>query len=132
MSVNSSVLLDIFSWHELSTFDKLNQVTCQLYSVILSQKHCDLDLFSRIKTNKNFASDLATNHTDVDFASLKNLKLRLPLEYFCPAVRAGGAPGQTLSEAVSVEHVTTRGDPGHVHLLQAHWTRAPSLPQLLL
>ena len=31
-----------------------------------------------------------------------------------------------------MEHVTTGGDPGHVHLLQAHGTRAPSLPQLLL
>ena len=61
MSVDSSVLIGIFSWHELSTFDKLNQVTRQLYSMILSQKHCDLDLFSRIKANKNFASDLATN-----------------------------------------------------------------------
>ena len=33
---------------------------------------------------------------------------------------------------MGMEHVSTRGDPAHVHLLQAHGTRASGLPQLLL
>ena len=101
--------LPIFSWHDLSHSDKLNQVTCQLTSKNFPTRTV-WSLFKQFVEKKVFPYDFI------------KILVRKSLQYLCSTTRTSVWSCKTLSQTIWMEDMPTRSNTCHMHCVKAYWT----------
>ena len=102
--------LPIFSWHDLSHSDKLNQVTCQLTSKNFPTRTV-WSLFKQFVEKKVFPYDFI------------KILVRKSLQYLCSTTWTSVWSCKTLSQTIWMEHMATGSYTCHMHCVKAYWTR---------